>query len=209
MGEPTPRVFVVDDDAAVRESLMWLLGSEGLDVVTYPSAEAFLGDQRDVSEGCALIDVRMPGMSGLDLQKEMHARKIDLPVIIITGHGDVTLAVDAMKRGAWDFAEKPFRDTEIIQKVWQALARDHKARQRQREIAAFESRLLTLTGREHEVLQLVVAGKVSREIALLLNISERTVAAHRARMMAKTEVRSVAHLVRMVTLMNEDKGALE
>lgn len=205
MNEKTHRVFVADDDEAVRTSLTWLFNSEGMDVTTYPSAEAFLDDQAKMTEGCALIDLRMPGLSGLELQSEMSVRNILLPVIMITGHGDVSMAVEAMKRGALDFVEKPFGDEEIIQKVRRALAHGERIQSHRQEVAKFASRYQTLTPREREIAQHVVNGAASREIATTLGISERTVSVHRANIMAKMQAQNTAQLVSMCLLANELK----
>lgn len=191
-------IYIIDDDATIRESLSYLLESDGFRVQTYESGEALLADSNIDEFGCALIDLRMPGMSGLQLQRALADRGVSLPVIIITGHGDTTSAVRAMKDGAFDFLEKPFSPEQLMSAVRSALKRgETEARQRQDKKRA--KRLLDrLTARERDVLTHVVNGNVSRDIADRLGISARTVEAHRNRIMQKLEVRNVAELVRLV-----------
>ena len=192
MSEAT--VFIVDDDEAMRHSLSYLVQSVGLAVQTFESAEAFL-DRVDASRaGCAVIDVRMPGMSGLDLQEQLYGRGIRLPVIVITAHGDVPMAVRAMRAGAVSFLEKPFNDQALLDHIAEALRMDKDARREGALSAAAESRLATLTRREREVLERVVAGKQNKLIAEELGLSVKTVEAHRQRVMEKMHARSVADL---------------
>ena len=195
--EIKPTVFVVDDDAAVRDSLRMLLKSVGLPVEVFESGQEFLDADRDDRPGCLVLDIRMPGMSGLELQVKLNERHSILPIIFITGHGDVPMAVEAMQAGAVDFIQKPFRDQDLLDRIGQALEKDAAARQQLAERSAIERRLATLTPRETEVLRLVVAGKANKVIAGDLNLSQRTVEIHRARVMEKMRAQSIAHLVRM------------
>ena len=191
-------VYIVDDDEAMRDSLQWLIESQGLAVRTFAAAERFLAACGDAMAGCIVLDVRMPGMSGLELYEKMNLRRCTLPVIFITGHGDVPMAVSALKKGAVDFIEKPFNDKELLRVIGQCLERESATReQRQREGEAAR-RLAGLTEREREVMDLVLAGKLNKQIADGLNISIKTVEVHRARIMDKMGVRSVAELVQAV-----------
>ncbi|MBA3903473.1 MAG: DNA-binding response regulator [Rhodocyclaceae bacterium] len=192
------RVYIVDDDEAMRDSLAWLVESQGFDVTAYDSAEAFLTACRDDMAGCLVLDVRMPGMSGLELYERLNARHCTLPVVFITGHGDVPMAVAALKKGAVDFIEKPFGDQDMLRLIRQCLERDREDRDRRRQEAAVARRLESITGREREVMELVIAGKLNKQIADALNISIKTVEVHRARIMEKMGVRSVAELVQAV-----------
>jgi len=194
-----PTVFVVDDDAAVRQSLALLMRSVALPVETYASAQAFLDSCDGNRPGCVVLDIRMPGMSGLELQEEMQRRDLGLPIIFITGHGDVVMAVRAMKGGAVDFIEKPFSDQQLLDRINQALERDRVERGSRRERAETAQRLVLLTPREREVMQRIVAGQANKVIAIELGLSERTVEIHRAKVMSKTGARSLAELVGMVT----------
>lgn len=198
MKETNPTIFVVDDDEAVRNSLRFLLKSVGLTAVTLASADEFLKSYKPEQAGCLVLDVRMPGMSGLELQQELNLRGAMIPVIFITGHGDVPMAVEAMQHGAFDFLQKPFRDQELIDHIQRALAADQKNRQLLKERDRVRVRLDSLTPREHEVLHLMLRGKPNKVMAAELGLSQRTVEIHRARVMEKTEASSVAQLVRMV-----------
>lgn len=193
-----PTVFVVDDDQAIRSSLEWLIESIGLQVETYATADEFMNSYYPGRSGCLLLDVRMPGMSGLELQEHLAQKQIRIPVIIITGHGDVPMAVRAMKSGAVDFIEKPFNDELLLESIRKALAVDEKQRQVQSQRARIAARLAHLTPREHEVMIMVTEGRSNKEIALDLGVSAKTVEAHRARVMEKMEAGSLAELVRMV-----------
>lgn len=195
---PSPRVMIIDDDEAVRESLQWLISSVGIEVETFPDAQAFLADVAMPQEGCIVIDVRMPGMSGLDLQKELHARKVKIPIIIVTGHGDVQMAVRAMREGAYDFIEKPFNDQQLLESVQHAVGASKKKAERQIGLAEAQKSLESLTPREREVLDLITVGKANKQVAFELGISEKTVEAHRAKVMEKMAVRTLAELVRKV-----------
>jgi two-component system response regulator FixJ len=192
------QVFVVDDDEGVRGGLRLLLASAGLDACTYASAAAFLDAVTPKHAGCLLLDVRMPGLSGLDVHERLIARRIELPVIILTGHGDVPMAVRAMKRGAFDFIQKPFNDQFLLDRVNEALQQDRHRRQSQREAVAVRSKLERLTARERDVLNGLVHGQANKVIAAELGISERTVELHRARCMEKMGCRSLAQLVTLV-----------
>ncbi|MEW7973276.1 MAG: response regulator transcription factor [Candidatus Thiodiazotropha endolucinida] len=192
-----PTVFVVDDDQAMRNSLKWLIESVSMQVETFESADAFIKSYYPGRSGCLLLDVRMPGMSGLELQEYLRANQIAIPVIIITGHGDVPMAVRAMKSGAVDFIEKPFNDELLLESIRHALALDVKQRDMQKQRAEIATRLARLTPREHEVMVMVTNGKANKEIASSLGVSAKTVEAHRARVMEKMQANSLAELVRM------------
>jgi RNA polymerase sigma factor (sigma-70 family) len=190
-------VFVVDDDQAMRSSLKWLIESVGLPVESFESADAFLKSYYPGRAGCLLLDVRMPGMSGLELQEYLNAHDIRIPVIIITGHGDVHMAVRAMKSGAVDFIEKPFNDELLLDAIRNALSLDERQRGHRAERAELAARLAHLTPREHEVMEMVTEGRSNKEIANALGVSAKTVEAHRARVMEKMQAGSLAELVRM------------
>jgi two-component system response regulator FixJ len=195
---PSSLVLVVDDDEAVRGSLKLLLKSAGLTARAYPSAAEFLAAHDDGQPGCLLLDVRMPGMSGLELQDELNRRGAIIPIIFITGHADVPMAVEAMRRGAMDFLQKPFRDEDLINRVTRALARDRHNRAQLEARDTIRGRLARLTPRELQVLRLLAAGKSNKQMAGDLGVSQRTVEIHRAHLMHKTEATSVAQLVRML-----------
>jgi FixJ family two-component response regulator len=193
-----PTIFIVDDDAAVRDALKLLLRSVGQAVEAYGSAQEFLDAYSEDRPGCLVLDIRMPGMSGLELQQKLNERHSILPIIFITGHGDVPMAVEAMQAGAVDFIQKPFRDQDLIDRINQALDKDANNRLALGERNDIRRRLDTLTPREREVLDLVVHGKANKVIAGDLKLSQRTVEIHRARVMEKMQASSLAHLVRMV-----------
>lgn len=190
-------VHIVDDDAAVRRSLALMLGSAGHATRTYESAEAFLAGSDAAAPGCAIIDIRMPGMDGLALQQELNARDVPIPVVIVTGHGDVALAVQAMKAGAVDFIEKPYAEADMLRAVEAALEREADERQQRAASETATARIATLTPRERDVLRLLVAGWPNKVIAHELGISPRTVEIHRANLMDKLACRSLAQAVRM------------
>jgi two-component system, LuxR family, response regulator FixJ len=202
-----PTVFVVDDDHAVRQALSLLMRSVALPVETYASAQAFLDHCDGKRAGCVVLDIRMPGLSGLELQDEMLRRGIALPLIFITGHGDVAMAVRAMKGGAVDFIEKPFSDQQLLDRINQALERDRSERAARGARADTRARLALLTPREREVMQRIVAGQANKVIAIELSLSERTVEIHRAKVMSKSGARSLAELVSMVTRLGEGGDA--
>lgn len=191
-------VFIVDDDDAVRSSLRLLLKSVGLAAVAYGSAREFLAAWDPDQPGCLVLDVRMPGMSGLELQEELNRRGAIIPVIFITGHGDIPMAVEAMQHGAFDFLQKPFRDQDLIDRIQRAIERDARNRSQLLEKDRIRARYESLTPREREVLALVTAGKANKVMAGDLGVSQRTVEIHRARVMEKMEASSLAQLVRMV-----------
>ena len=193
-----PTVFVVDDEEAVRDSLQWLLESKGLKVALFDSAEAFLAAYSPSLPGCLVVDVRMPGMSGLELQEKLAELHYALPVIFITGHGDVPMAVQAVKHGAIDFLEKPFNDKDLLAIIERSLEHDRQQRERLQQASSAQSRLASLTPREREVMELVVAGKLNKLIADQLDISIKTVEAHRAKVMEKVGAHSLAELVQIV-----------
>jgi len=195
-------VFVVDDDQAIRNSLKWLIESVGMKVEAFESADAFIESYYPGRSGCLLLDVRMPGMSGLDLQEYFVSEGIRIPVIIITGHGDVPMAVRAMKAGAVDFIEKPFNDEVLLDSIRNALALEAEQRMEQAQRAEIAARLAHLTPRELEVMEMVTNGKSNKEIASSLGVSSKTVEAHRARVMEKMEAESLADLVKMAIVAN-------
>jgi two-component system response regulator FixJ len=199
---PTPTVFVVDDDKAVRESLRWLLESVNLRVETFANADAFLERYVDPAPGCLVVDVRLPGMSGLDLQQVLRQRDVRVPVIVITGHGDVPVAVRAMKAGAIDFIEKPFSDQTLLDRVRFAMDLDANQRRDRMEELEVRRRVDRLSSREREVMEQVVEGKLNKEIAEELGLSPKTIEVHRAHVMDKMEADSVAMLVRMVMVLS-------
>jgi two-component system response regulator FixJ len=204
----TGTVHVVDDDDSLRRSLQWLLESVGLTVETFSSAADFLARYRRGAPGCILLDLRMPGLSGLELHESFAEEGISLPVIFLTGHGDVPAAVRAMKGGAVDFLEKPFRDHELLESIHAALQRDQDEREGRTERESILARRSTLTPREGEVLQLVVNGASNKVIASELGLSLKTVETHRSRVMRKMAAPSLAELVRMAveTESNEPAG---
>lgn len=191
-------VFVVDDDQAVRESLALLVQSVGLEVETFASAQDFLDLYAPERPGCLITDIRMPGMSGLELQERLSADGRHIPVIVLTGFGDVPAAVRALKGGAIDFVEKPFNPQALLDLVQQAIVRDSERRAQAAREADLDKRMASLTPREQEVMALVVAGKANKVIAIDLLISERTVELHRGRIMKKMRARSLAELMRIV-----------
>ena len=195
-----PTVFVVDDDAAVRDSLTWLIESAGLPVETYDSARAFLACYRRDRPGCLVLDLRMPGMSGIELQERLARQETTLPVIIITGYGDVPTAVRAMRTGAVDLLEKPFDGEVLLESIRKALDRDVRNRHEWARRAQAAERLGLLTPREQEVLELVVTGKSNKEAAAELGVSPKTIEAHRGHAMRKMGVRSLAELVHFARL---------
>lgn len=202
----TPRqyVFIVDDDEAIRDSLAWLLESHDLAVRHYESAQAFLDQCDPALSGCLVLDVRMPDMSGLELHERLRERGSTWPVVFITGHGDVPMAVSALKRGAVDFIEKPFRDEEMLELIRKCLLTDAETRQRQQRDAALRQRAASLTEREREVMQLIVAGNLNKEIADQLGISVKTVEVHRGRVMEKMAARNAADLVQLSLALGQE-----
>jgi two-component system response regulator FixJ len=190
-------VYVVDDDQAIRRAMEFLMRSVGLDYVIFCSADEFLDSYTDDFAGCLVLDIRMPGLGGLELQQKLIEMDSALPIIFITGHGDVPMAVEAMQKGAVDFIQKPFRDQELLDRIGEAMKTDRETRSAREEKAAVAARIEKLTKREHEVLDLVVTGKPNKIIAYELGVSQRTVEIHRARVMEKMAAKSLADLVRM------------
>jgi two-component system response regulator DctR len=192
-------VFIVDDDEAIRDALSWLLQSRGLEAVGFESAEAFLAAWRPEWSGCLLLDIRMGGMSGLDLFDKLKDASSALPVIFLTGHGDVPMAVSALKKGALDFVEKPFNDNELVDRVVEALAWAARRRQQEAGSAGIASRLSSLTAREKQVMDLVLAGKMNKVIADDLGITMRTVEVHRAHVFEKMGVKTAVELAQLLS----------
>lgn len=191
------KVHVVDDDDAVRKSLQMLFKTIDIDATAYESGDVFLEQFDDSVEGCILLDIRMPGMSGLEVQKQLHDRGNTMPIIFITGHGDVPMAVEAMQSGAFDFIQKPFRDQDLMDRVSQALSQSEQQREASEQKVEVAQRYESLTPREKEVMACVVKGQANKVIAMDRNVSQRTVEIHRARVMEKMQARSLADLVRM------------
>jgi FixJ family two-component response regulator len=197
MSETDAMVFVVDDDAPMRESLKNLIRSVGLQVELFASAQEFLRSKRPNLPSCLVLDVRLPGLSGLDLQKRTGDAGIEIPIIFITGHGDIPMSVRAMKAGAVEFLTKPFRDQDLLDAIQQALDRDRTVRNQRAAIEELRGRFASLTSREREVMKLVVAGLLNKQIGAELGTSETTVKIHRHQVMEKMEAGSLPELVRM------------
>ena len=198
-------IHVVDDDEALRDSMTWMLEGNNYKVATYDSADAFLRVISPVMVGCVVLDVRMPGMSGLELFEELGRRGCTLPVVFITGHGDVPMAVSALKKGAVDFIEKPFSEADMLRLIEQCLMLERGNRDKRLQEADTVRRLEHLTQREREVLDLIIIGKLNKQIADVLGISIKTVEVHRARVMEKMGVNSLAELVQHVVTVDPDK----
>ena len=205
-GESATTVFIVDDDEAFRDSLRWLLESASHNVASYATAESFLAESDPHQPGCLVLDIRMPGMSGLELQDELRRRAIMLPIIFVTGHGDVPMAVSAVKKGAAEFIEKPFNDQAFLGLVENALKLDASQRREQARKLSVASRIATLTQREREVMQHVVAGMMNKTVADELGVSIKTVEAHRAKVMQKMGADSVAELVQLALESGQKRG---
>jgi len=192
-----PTVFAVDDDPGMREGLSVLLGSVGLKVETFASAPAFLETYDPARPGCLLLDIRMPGMNGLELQETLKARNAHLPIIVLTGHADVAAAVRAMRAGAMDFIEKPFREDELIARVRQAIDRDRRQAAERRQLRLWQERLGTLTTRESQVFRRIAAGRSTRQIAEEFGVTTQAIDAHRKKVLHKMGVATLAELVRI------------
>ncbi len=197
MPEKSTIVFVIDDDPAVRKSLSRLLRSVGHKVETFSSAEEFLGREHFDGIGCIILDVQMPGLSGMDLQVELSKTEYSMPIVFITGHGDIPMSVEAMKQGAVHFLTKPFDDDELFRAIGEAIEKDRKAKAKQTEVQDICRRVSLLTPREYEILRYIITGMLNKQIAFRLNIAEKTVKIHRGRIMEKLYVDSVAELVRL------------
>ena len=193
-----PVIIVVDDDSGVRNAMRSLLKSVGLESALYGSAQEFLAAYQPAQPGVLVLDIRMPGMSGLELQQQLNLRGAVIPVIFMTGHGDIPMAVEAMQHGAFDFLQKPFRDQDLLDRIQRAIIKDTEQRQSLGEHQRIKAHLETLTAREREVLDLMTQGKQNKMIAQDLGVSPRTVEIHRARVMEKMDAQSVAQLVRMM-----------
>jgi len=192
------KVYIVDDDPSVREAVTMLLKSEGYSVETFPSGKIFLESYSEYQgPACAILDVKMPGFTGLDLQSELITRGLDLPIIFITGHGNIPMSVQAIKKGAVNFLSKPFNDEDFLQTVKEALNQSSRLRQNRQLKVSIEKRFNSLTNREYEVMSYLIAGWINKRIGFKLNISERTVKAHRKQVFTKMKVESLAELVRL------------
>jgi FixJ family two-component response regulator len=197
MTESKPTIFVIDDDASIRKSLSRLLRSAGHTTETFASAEEFLSREHFNGIGCLLLDVQMPGLSGMDLQEELNKVDYHMPIIFITGHGDIPMSVEAMKKGAVDFLTKPFDDKELLQAIEKAIEEDASARAEYDEVFEIRRRIELLTPRENEILRYVITGMLNKQIAFQLDIAEKTIKIHRGRIMEKLRAGSVADLVRL------------
>lgn len=202
MIDDDPIVFIVDDDESVRNSLAWLIESVRIKVETFPSAKEFLKRALYDGPACLVLDVRMPGLSGLDLQNQLAEAGRTIPIIFITGHGNISMSVSAMKSGAIDFIEKPFEDQTLLNAINRSLKKDRQTKLEQAKIKGIQQRVDSLTPREHEVFLLIIDGKLNKEAAFELGTTERTIKAHRARIMQKMKAASFADLVRMAEKLN-------
>jgi RNA polymerase sigma factor (sigma-70 family) len=194
----TPLVFVVDDDASVRSSLKFLLSTVGLQAETFDSADSFFHKKRPDVPSCLVLDVRLPGVSGIDFQRELAAQNICIPIVFLTGHGDIPMSVRAMKAGAVEFLTKPFRDQDLLDAVHVALDRDRARREQETELTDIRRRFDSLTSREQEVVSMVVSGMLNKQIAAELGTAESTVKVQRSRAMEKMQAESLAHLIKMM-----------
>ena len=206
MGSVQGCVYVVDDDASVRDSIGLLLDSVDVDYQAFASAQEFLDNYDPEQRGCLVLDIRMPGMSGLDLQNRLDELGHNVPIIFITGHGDIPMAVDAMRRGAVDFIRKPFRDQELLDRIHEALAIDEESRSLEESLAQAKERVGNLTERELEVFERVCQGQANKVMAIEMGISERTVEIHRSQVMHKTGAKSLAELVRLKLKLEQVDG---
>jgi RNA polymerase sigma factor (sigma-70 family) len=204
----SPVVFVVDDDPSVRSSLKFLLSTVGLHVESFDSADTFLRKNPPEGPSCLVLDVRLPGLSGLDFQRELAARKISIPIVFLTGHGDIPMSVRAMKAGAVEFLTKPFRDQDLLDAVRIALERDRARREQEKEVMILQRRFDSLTSREREVISMVVSGMLNKQIADQLGTAESTVKVQRSRALEKMHAESLVDLVRMIEKLNGPSGGL-
>jgi FixJ family two-component response regulator len=197
MNETPPVVFVVDDEPSVRISLKRLLRSIGLEARTYASAQEFLHSERPDAPACLVLDIRLPGLSGLDLQQELAAASVDLPIIFVTGHGDIPMSVRAMKAGAVEFLTKPFREQDLLEAIQRGIERNRITRQQSAELRILQRRYALLTPREREVFPRVTSGLLNKQIAAEMGASEKTIKVHRGQVMQKMKAESLAHLIQM------------
>jgi RNA polymerase sigma factor (sigma-70 family) len=204
-----PVVFVVDDDPSVRSSLKFLLSTVGLHVESFDSADTFLSKILPDAPSCLVLDVRLPGLSGLDFQRELAARKIYIPIVFLTGHGDIPMSVRAMKAGAVEFLTKPFRDQDLLDAVRIALKRDRARREEEKEVMVLQRRFDSLTSREREVISMVVSGMLNKQIADQLGTAESTVKVQRSRALEKMHAESLVDLVKMIEKLNGPPGRLQ
>ena len=198
-----PTVFIVDDDEAVRGALRLLMKSVGHEAKTFDSGDEFLASCNPGISGCLILDIRMPGMSGLELQETLHQQGVDIPIIFITGHGDVPMAVQAMRHGAMEFLQKPFREQDLVDLVNQALEKNENSHKLALQRTEIEPRIAKLTPRERQIMDMIVQGNANKVIAIDLGVSQRTVETHRTRIMRKMQARSLAELVRMAVRLQE------
>lgn len=203
MMERQEMVFIVDDDAAVRDSLSFLLKSVGIESLSFSSGDDFLEAYKPDWEGCILLDIRMPGISGMEVQRRLVEQDCTLPIIFITGHGDIPMAVEAMHLGAHDFVQKPFHDQELLDRIQAALSDRREKQDEAEQKRTIQQRYSTLTPRETEVMAAVAKGHANKVIAMDLELSQRTVEIHRARVMEKMQVRSLAELVKLAVILEE------
>jgi RNA polymerase sigma factor (sigma-70 family) len=204
----SPVVFVVDDDPSVRSSLKFLLSTVGLHVESFNSADTFLHKNPPDVPSCLVLDVRLPGLSGLDFQRELAARKLSIPIVFLTGHGDIPMSVRAMKAGAVEFLTKPFRDQDLLDAVRIALERDRARREQEKEVMILQRRFDSLTSREREVISMVVSGMLNKQIADRLGTAESTVKVQRSRAFEKMHAESLVGLVKMIEKLNGPSGTL-